>query len=102
MTSHNLSCTASHSYLGTQLQVKACHHTPEKLWNQIHVHKACQRVLNFAAQLVQQNWKSGQPTKQGEGSKASPGCLALATYSSSAHGAKKYETHRRLPAFCNF
>ena len=29
--SHNLSCTACHSYLGTQLQVKAYHHTPNKL-----------------------------------------------------------------------
>ena len=46
--SHNLSCTACHSYLGTQLQVKACHHTPKKLWNQIHVHRASHCSLNFA------------------------------------------------------
>ena len=45
--SHNLSCTACHSYLGTQLQVKACHHTPKKLWNQIHVHRASHCSLNF-------------------------------------------------------
>ena len=47
--SHNLSCTACHSYLGTQLQVKACHHTPKQLWNQIHVHRASHCSLNFAA-----------------------------------------------------
>ena len=46
--SHNLSCTACHSYLGTQLQVKACHHTPKKLWNQIHVHRTSHCSLNFA------------------------------------------------------
>ena len=45
--SHNLSCTACHSYLGTQLQVKACHHTPKKLWNRIHVHRASHCSLNF-------------------------------------------------------
>jgi hypothetical protein len=47
--SHNLSCTARHSYLGTQLKGKACHHTPKQLWNQIHVHIASHCSLNFAA-----------------------------------------------------
>ena len=39
-----------------------------KLWNQIHVHRASQRSLNFAAQLVQQNRQSGHPTNRDEGS----------------------------------
>jgi hypothetical protein len=38
--SHILSRAARHSNLGTQLQVKVRHHTPETLWNQIHVHRA--------------------------------------------------------------
>ena len=51
--SHNLSCTARHSYLRTQLQMKACHHTPQKRWNQIHVHRASTVPCTSQPQFVQ-------------------------------------------------
>ena len=38
--SHNLSRTACHSYPGTRREMKACHHTPTDLRNEIHVHGA--------------------------------------------------------------